>query len=211
MAVKFFTVHENAARPDPDERILLVKEGIIWPAFVVPVIWLLYKRAWTGLLFYFGAAAGLITLLYVGGVPGTLVGMAVSAFLLGMPALLLFVPTPPLVIFGLIFAALCGFEAGDVLRFSLARRGFREVGVVSGKTEVEAELSYFSAYGLPAGAAPPPRGSWGGRDSGGKGSGGGTTPTGGETQDHPAARRAGQWASASEPILGLFPGSDHHG
>jgi hypothetical protein len=209
--VKFYTVHENAARPDPDERISFVKEGLIWAAFLVPVLWLLYKRAWIGLPVYAGAAAGFVGLLYVGGLPGPLVALAGLALICGAPGALLFASSSPLAVFGLLFAALCGFEAGDVLRFSLARRGYRVVGVVGGKSETEAELSYFSAYGLPAGGSAPSRGPWGGRDPGGKGPGGGPTPASGEGHDHPAARRAGQWASSSEPILGLFPGSDHHG
>jgi hypothetical protein len=199
--MKFYTVHENAGRADPDERIVLVREGFIWPAFWAPVAWLIYKRAWLGVPLYFAALLALILLIHLAGVPGKAIGIFASTGFLSLPALLFFIPSV-LSLIGVVFAGLCGFEAGDVLRFSLARRGYRLVGVVSGKTETEAEMSYFSAHGLPGN--PPPAGPWGGKDSGGP------TPISDGT-DQPAARRAGLWAKTSEPILGLFPGPDHHG
>jgi Protein of unknown function (DUF2628) len=201
--MKFFTVHENLHRRDPDERILLVKEGFIWPAFFVPLLWLVYKRAWIGLLLYAAAAILLLGLLSFAGLHPAVIGVAAGAFLFGAPALLGFGPAPILTAIGLLFAVLCGYEAGDALRFTLARRGYRPIAIVSGRSLIEAEQAYFMAHPQ-AGAAGSsgPKGPW---------SPGGSKGGGGPAADQAAARRAGQWASASEPILGLFPGPDHRG
>ena len=201
--MKFFTVHENPERRDPDDRVVFVKEGFLWPAFLAPVLWLIYKRAWLGLLAYAASALLLLGLLALTGVDTALVQTAGGGLVLGVPALLVLVPSPLLAVIGALFAVLCAYEAGDVLRFTLARRGYRMTAIVSGKTQIEAEQAYFSAHPLPGGAGPSgPKGPWGP-----DGSKGGGEPA----ADHPAARRAGQWASTSEPILGLFPGPDHRG
>jgi len=201
--MKFFTVHENPARRDPDDRVILVKEGFIWPAFFMPVLWLLYKRAWIGLALYAAGAALLLGLFALTNVNAVLIQAALGVLLIGAPALLMLTPSPFLGAIGFLFAVLCAYEAGDVLRFTLARRGYRLVTIVSGKNRLEAEHAYFSRHALPGGdGASGPKGPWGP-----DGSKGGGEPASG----HPAARRAGQWASASEPILGLFPGSDSRG
>lgn len=202
--MKFFTVHENPDRPDPDDRVILVKEGWSWPALVFPVLWLLHKRAWAGLGLYALASVVLLGLFAFAGVDETLIEVAAGALLIGMPATLVLAPSPFLGGIGALFAALCAYEAGDVHRFMLGRRGYRVTAIVSGKTRIEAEQAYFSAHPLPGGGAP--GGPWGAGDGSGGSSGGGRAQTG-----DPAARRAGQWASDSEPILGLFPGPDRRG
>jgi hypothetical protein len=190
--MKFFTVHENPAAHEVDERVILVKEGLVWPAFALPLAWLIYKRAWLGLGLYAVGGLVLLALLAAANPGGATMGGAASALILGMPALLILTPSLLLSPIGLLFALLCAFEAGDVLRFVLARRGYRVTAVVSGKTLAEAEHAYFSARP--------------GQTRGSDGGTGAATPV-----NHPAARRAGDWASASEPILGLFPGPDTRG
>ena len=189
--MKFFTVLENPAAQDVDQRVILVKEGFIQAAFVVPLAWLVYKRAWLGLALYAVGAVVLLSLLAAANPGGARVALAAGAFLCGIPALLMLTPSPLLALIGLLFALLCGFEAGDVQRFVLARRGYRVTAVVTGKTVAEAEHAYFSARpGQARNADSAPS----------------VIPV-----NHPAARRAGDWASASEPILGLFPGPDPRG
>ena len=46
----------------------------------------------------------------------------------------------------LAIAVLFGFEANDLRSFSLERRGYRLVGVASGRDRTEAERSFFRAW-----------------------------------------------------------------
>lgn len=198
--MKFFSIHENPSQRDVDERVVLVKEGPIWAAFFLPVLWLIYKRAWEGLPLYSLAGALMLGLLGLLGVPGDLIKMAGGAFLLLTPALMILAPSPLLAVLGIVFCLICAYEAGDIYRFTLNRRGYRLKGTVAGRSKEEAEHRYFSSTeranrqslsGTP--------------ESGG-------TPGGqGRRADDQGARRAGAWASASEPILGLFPAPDRRG
>ena len=57
-----FTVH---APPVGDRRatdpaaFVFIKEGFCWPALVVPLLWILYRRLWLVLLGYLVASLGL--------------------------------------------------------------------------------------------------------------------------------------------------------
>ena len=188
--MKFFTVHENPDRGDPDERVLFVREGFNVVALIAPVIWLLYKRAWLGLPLYIAGAGLLMGLLVGTGIDPLRLQIAAGALVIGCPILLVGAGDPSLAALGLLFAGLCAFEANDVYRFMIARRGYSVTGIISGRSEIEAEQAYFTAHSVPE------RHSALGSDG----------PAGGA-----AIRRAGLWAQASEPILGLFPGPDHRG
>ncbi|HXG80082.1 MAG TPA: DUF2628 domain-containing protein [Methyloceanibacter sp.] len=105
------------------ENLAFVKEGFSWPAFFVPLLWLLYYRMWIEF--------GLLLLVYLA-LPfifGTETqGQAVSAWAsLGI---------------GVLFA----FEANDLRAASLARRGYRLAGVASGRDRTEAERAFFTMW-----------------------------------------------------------------
>lgn len=183
--MKFYTVLMDPARTDPDDRILLVREGFNSVALVAPLLWLIYRRAWLGVLAYLVAAAGIVGLLALLGTRGEVLGAAAGALLLGFPGLLISMPAPLPAALGGLFALLCAFEAHDVWRYSLAGRGYQVVAVVAGRTLVEAEQAYFGAKSLP------------------------------DYQGNPVSGGAGQsgsrpaiWTKPDEAILGLFPGAD---
>lgn len=179
--MKFFTVHRNDERPDPDDRIVLIKEGFAWAAFFAPVLWLLYNRAWVGLPLY-AAAAGALGLVYgLAGFEGDALSLILGSLALGIPFLLGAFPDPAVAIPGFLLALLCGFEANDMKRFMLARRGYRLGDLVAGHNRVEAERAYFAERSLPRASLP-------------------SSPGSGQ----PSVRRAGQWAEPGEPVLGLF-------
>jgi hypothetical protein len=154
--VTVYSVYEPA-RDDDDvaaraEKIAFVKDGFSWPAFLVPVLWLLYQRMWIELAVF---------LVVIGGLQWALGGSVQGLELAGWITLAITV--------------LFGFEANDLRGAMLQRRGFRFSGVVSGRDRTQAERSFFTAWlpeqaraarpiappqkaSAPRGRAAPPRG-----------------------------------------------------
>jgi Protein of unknown function (DUF2628) len=136
--MKVFTVHEPPEGPgDSLDRIIFVKEGFCWPALVIPTFWLLWQRMWLVLLAWLAIGVG-VGLLgeYVEGLD----------FIVG--------------VFSLLFAFWFALEANALRRWSLARKGWRLLGVAAGRDREEAEQSYFRrhmAEALRPGSRPGPR------------------------------------------------------
>ncbi len=125
-----FTVMEpppsgNAAR-DAD-RVVFVREGFSWIALFVPALWLLFTRQWLALI-------ACVALEIALGVFGARVSDDAGAVL------------------SLAVNIVIAFEAPGLLRWQLARRGFREVAVLEAPGRLAAEQRYFSAR--PAAPAP---------------------------------------------------------
>ena len=118
--MKVYTAH-RLPHSSPDQ-VLFVKEGISWPAFLFPVIWFIIKRLWLPLALYVLAIALLSATASATG----LAGGPVIAMALGLNLVL-------------------GFEANNLSRRALVRRGFTEEGPFIGKDAEEAELKYFRA------------------------------------------------------------------
>lgn len=112
-----YTVH---APPDDDapERIAFVKDGISWPALFVPILWILWHRLWLTFVGY------LIFLLLIAWT-GRLANDQIATILA--------------IVGGILFA----LEANNIRRFSLARRGWRDIGSSFGKGIEEAEVRFF--------------------------------------------------------------------
>jgi len=157
-----YTVHEprlrsGAVAPDP-ERFVFVRDGFYVWAFLLTPLWLIWNRLWLVLLVYLVVIFGIAQALHHAGVQpgGRSLVMLLISFLIGL-------------------------EAGTLRRFTLARRGFRNVGLVSGTNIEAAERRFFSDW-----AAPGP-----GRSSGS----GGRPPT--PLPSSPAFH--------TPPVVGLFP------
>jgi len=141
-----YTVHQPPAHhadPLPDaERIVFVRDGFSFWAFLVAPIWMLWHRMWLVLLGYVVVLGAVDTALAVIGASRTAMSVV-----------------------GLFIALLIGLEASTLRRFSLRRRRFRNVGVVSGADREDAERRFFGTWpdearlggaaGMPP-AAPPP-------------------------------------------------------
>lgn len=141
-----YTVHEPPLRAteaiaDP-ESFVFVRDGFSVCAFLFSTLWMLWHRLWLVLLVYVVVVAAVETALrYLG---------ASEVFL---------------VVVGLMIGLLVGLEAGALRRFQLARLGWKNVGVVSGRNLEEAERRFFDAWlsadrrngGLPAAASPTDR------------------------------------------------------
>jgi hypothetical protein len=139
-----YTVHEppiGAAEASPDaERFVFVREGFSFWAFIAAPLWMLWHRMWLVLLGYVLLAVILTSVLVVLGASAT-----------------------ALVIVGFAIALLIGLEASTLRRFTLWRRGWRNVGIISGAGVEDAERRFFDAWlrqtsgrGESSAAKPPP-------------------------------------------------------
>jgi len=139
--MSIYTVHQPPlgaaeALPDP-ERFAFVRDGFSVWAFLVAALWMLWHRMWLVLAIYVAAAACLDAVMYYAGIPD-----------------------PVVVIVGFCGSLLVGIEASTLRRFALARQGWKNVGVVSGHDQEDAEQRFFDAWVGPASgkrAEPPAR------------------------------------------------------
>jgi hypothetical protein len=125
--VTIYSVYEPASEaPNIEARadaLQFVKEGFSWPAFFVPVLWLIYCRMWIEFFLF-------------------IVIFGALQWALGLDK-------PGHDVFGWILVALFAlfaFEANDLRGAALERRGYRLIGVAEGRWRTDAELSFFRAW-----------------------------------------------------------------
>ncbi|HLF21444.1 MAG TPA: DUF2628 domain-containing protein [Aestuariivirga sp.] len=115
-----YSVHSRPGAPAEDS--IFVKEGFAWAAFFFTLLWALWHRMWIVAAVAFSATAAIAAAaswLALGDLTVNLASLAVSLIL--------------------------GFEGNDLRRWSLARRGCREIGMAAGRDLGEAELRFFAA------------------------------------------------------------------
>lgn len=122
-----YTVHEpplkpGKSAPDPD-RFVFVRDGFSFWAFLLAPFWMLRHRLWLVLIGYL---------------------IVVAALQVGLP--LLGAPTGVMVTVAVLLALLLGFEAATLRRFTLARRRWRNAGIVVGDDLESAERRFFDAW-----------------------------------------------------------------
>jgi len=122
-----YTVHEPPQRGADAlaeaERIIFVRDGFYWWAFLLTPVWMLRHRLWLVLVIYLAVVGGLGTAL-------RLVGA--SDFVITCVDVLI--------------SLLAGFESGTLRRFTLRRRGWRNLGIVSGDDLEDAEQRFFDVW-----------------------------------------------------------------
>jgi hypothetical protein len=122
-----YTVHEpprraGAAAADV-ERFAFVRDGFSWWAFLFAPLWMLRHRMWLVLLGYVVVAGAIEIPVRMSG--GPVLATSLIGILLGL---------------------LVGLEAGTLRRFTLNRRGWKNLGVVSGDDREDAERRFFDAW-----------------------------------------------------------------
>jgi hypothetical protein len=125
--MSIYTVHQpplesGAAAAEP-YRFVFVRDGFSWWAFLLTPLWMLRHRLWLALALY------------------VLVAAALDAGLRALGA-----SAVSLVVAGLSISLLAGLEAGTLRRFKLARRHWRNIGVVTGDDLEDAERRFFDAW-----------------------------------------------------------------
>jgi Protein of unknown function (DUF2628) len=122
-----YTVHEPPLRGADAlaeaERFIFVRDGFYWWAFLLTPFWMLRHRLWLVLVIYLVLVAVLDTALH---------GVGASDLVIA-------------VVGGLI-SLLAGFEAGTLRRFTLRRRGWKNVAIVSGDDVEDAERRFFDIW-----------------------------------------------------------------
>lgn len=122
-----FTVHEppwrTAYAPPEPERFIFVRDGFYWWGFLLTPFWLLRHRLWLVLVLYVLVSVALGVALHRFG--GSAFALAVANALISL---------------------LVGFEGATLWRFTLGRRGWRNLGVVSGDDLEDAERRFFDAW-----------------------------------------------------------------
>jgi hypothetical protein len=125
--MSIYTVHEpppRAAQTLPDvDRFAFVRDGFSFWAFIAAPLWMLWHRLWLVLAGY------------------VLIAVIVIAGLAALRAS----PTAFAVV-GLFIALFVGLESGTLRRLALRRRGWKNVGIVSGADLEDAERRFFGAW-----------------------------------------------------------------
>lgn len=122
-----YTVHApppkaDETAPDP-ERFVFIRDGFGFWAFVLAPLWILWRRLWLVLLFY----------------------VAIIALLEGALWFIRANPTTRGVVV-LLVSLLVGLEAASLRRWTLQRRGWRQLGVVAGDNCESAERRFFDTW-----------------------------------------------------------------
>jgi hypothetical protein len=125
--VSVYTVHqppERSADPLPEaERFLFVRDGFSFSAFLVAPLWMLWHRMWL-----------------------VLGGYAIVVAALGLPMAAVGASPTAIAVVALFLSLLVGLEASTLRRLSLRRRGWTNVGIVSGEDLEDAERRFFDAW-----------------------------------------------------------------
>ena len=120
--MRFYSVYQGPeARGDQD--LIFIKDGFCWPALVLPFIWPVWRGLWL-------VALSVLVLLVA-------VSVAVQAGWLA--------PLTGTAI-EIVVAFIVAFEGNNLRRWTKSRRGWREVGMVSGRRLADAEREFFRAY-----------------------------------------------------------------
>lgn len=163
--MSIYTVHEPPLRAadtlaDP-VRFVFVRDGFYWWAFLLTPLWMLRHRLWLVLLLYVLLSVVLDVALRIAGASA-----------------------PLIVLTGFLISLLAGLEAATLRRFTLRRRHWKNVGVVSGDDLEDAERRFFDNW-----VKVPARN---------------TQPVAGPAAPPPALSRS--YRGDASGVIGLFPG-----
>src|ERR1700693_1030640 len=122
-----YTVHETPSRAGAAvtdvERFAFVRDGFSWWAFLFAPLWMLRHRMWL-----------------------VLIGYVVVAGVIEIPVRMVGGPALAASLIGILLGLLVGLEASTLRRFTLNRRGWKNLGVVSGDDLEDAERRFFDAW-----------------------------------------------------------------
>jgi hypothetical protein len=122
-----YTIHQPPLRngetaPDTD-RFAFVRDGFYVWAFLLGPLWMAWRRLWLVLVLYVVALIGVAVALRYSGASNWVQSLVTFAIMI-----------------------LIGLEAGSLRRWTLARRGWKNVGVVVGDDLESAERRFFADW-----------------------------------------------------------------
>jgi hypothetical protein len=125
--MSIYTVHEpplRAGTAAPElERYVFVRDGFSFWALLFGPLWMLRHRMWLVFVLYLVVSFVLEGLVAVAGASDAVIAAI-----------------------GLLISLWVGLEAATLRRFTLRRRGWRDVGVISGEDREAAERRFFDAW-----------------------------------------------------------------
>ena len=117
---KIYNVFEKPEAAEPTDRVLLLKEGFTFWAFVFGPVWFLAKRLWV--MFF-----------------GFLVMVALVRVTVG----LLDLPMVTVIVAALFLHVMLGYHANDLRACALKRKGYRFAGVLAAESPMHAQRRYY--------------------------------------------------------------------
>ena len=124
---KAYTVHEKPSpavtKGDRAEELVFVKDGFSLFAALVPPIWMIINRLWLVLAGYLIGIFGLIVIFSV-----------------------LNINDSWLSYISLALSIIIGFEADSLIRWTLERRAWRQIGHITGANSEECERRFFESW-----------------------------------------------------------------
>lgn len=120
--MQLYTVHQGPAPASGGDDVVFVLDGFSWVALIVPPLWALFRSLWA-------VAAGVI----------------IAALAIAAAAQWAGAPERVTAIVSFAAALLFAYEANDLRRWTLRRRGFRDAGIVMGRNLADAEQRFFEA------------------------------------------------------------------
>lgn len=130
--MRTFTVHELSGAPADGRGIVFVREGFSWPAAIFTLFWLLAKRLWIAAACWFALS---VAVMFLGVVLGATEGL--------------------MFVVNIVMQGCLAVAAHDIERWTLARRGYREVGVAAGDDLMAAERDFFRRWSHPVPTSAP--------------------------------------------------------
>ncbi len=125
--VAAFTVHEpphSGGSPlQRAESLVFVRDGFSWRAALFSPFYFLVRGEWLGLTAYIGTALVLAGVLALTDAQPDWIAWSI-----------------------ILLNVIAGFEANELKRWSLTRRGWQEIATVSGRGREEAERRFFDAW-----------------------------------------------------------------
>ena len=129
--MRTYTVHLPAPDPEgdgaapPETEAVFIKEGFSWPALLFSFLWAIWHRLWLVAIGILGLSILIGLIVEIAGADG-LVRTAVS---LGL-------------------AFIVGFTANDLRRWTITRKGMREIDVVIGGSSDEAMVRHLQSMAI---------------------------------------------------------------
>jgi len=118
--MRYYSVHTPPDDPQSPERFAFIKDGFSWPAFFVPILWILWHRLWLALVWYI---VFVLLVAWTGRL--TTEGTAFAVAILG--------------------SLLLGLEGNNLRRLAVEGRGWGEIGSSFGRNIGEAEARFFTS------------------------------------------------------------------
>lgn len=130
--MRIYTVHDRLDSVGENRDAVAVKEGFNWSAFVFTALWALWHRLWRVFVIMTVVLAALEGAVYFAGADPATTAAA-----------------------GLAYGLIVGFGANDWRRAGLARRGWRQAGVVAAVDADAALRRHYDLHGVPAAPGDP--------------------------------------------------------